>query len=277
MPVDKHVPVVGGAMPIMALEKHRDWILEKQRDLELQDFAMPVILDSDAVPMLIRMAREALDGYQGRLGIHGPFWDLPLAAYDPLIRAVVQQRLLQALDFGAEIGAGHMVVHSPLAFLGAPDSLTAPHVGPADLFELTQETLAPVVARASANGCMLVIETIWDRDPRLLTELVASFASPFVRQSVDVGHAYIIHREVGAPPPDYFIRTAGALLGHVHLQDTDGYADRHWAIGEGSLPWPAIFAAIGETGASPRLILELDNHLDLERSARWLAGMGLAQ
>lgn len=73
---------------------------------------------------------------------------------------------------------------------------------------------------------MLVIETIYDRDPVLWMELVMSFNSDCVRACVDVGHVFINHK-LGAPPPDYWLKEAGKLLAHVHLHDSDGFADRH--------------------------------------------------
>ncbi len=34
-------PILGAALPLDGLRLHKDWILEKQRDLELQDFYGP--------------------------------------------------------------------------------------------------------------------------------------------------------------------------------------------------------------------------------------------
>ena len=76
---------------------------------------------------------------------------------------------------------------------------------------------------------------------------------------------------------DYFVRSAGTLLDHMHLQDADGYADRHWAIGEGTIRWPAIFRALASIEAKPRLVLELRNPADLPPSMRFLEAEGLGQ
>lgn len=73
------------------------------------------------------------------------------------------------------------------------------------------------------------------------------------------------------------IRAAGARLGHVHLQDSDGYADRHWQLGQGTILWPSVFDAIRETGATPRLIIELRDKAGVIPSARHLAALGLAE
>jgi len=95
--------------------------------------------------------------------------------------------------------------------------------------------------------------------------------------SLDTGHANYAHISTGAPPVDYYVETAGDMLTHVHLQDTDGFADRHWAPGEGNIPWVAVFRALGRLTSNPRLILELRNHDDVRAGAAHLAALGLAE
>jgi hypothetical protein len=38
-------PVLGAAMMTPEIRDHRDWLFERDRDLELQDFILPQILD----------------------------------------------------------------------------------------------------------------------------------------------------------------------------------------------------------------------------------------
>jgi sugar phosphate isomerase/epimerase len=270
-------PLVGAAMMSNMIPEFRDWLLEDGgRDLEIQDAIIPAVLDGDHAA-LARLIRESLPGYNGRLGVHGPFLGLPLAAFDPEIQQVVQKRLLQSLDFCAAVGATHMVVHSPYQLLGDPVITTASDLGIGDSKALAFDTLLPVVKRAAEVGCTLVIECIFDRHPLVLVDFVRAFESPFVKLSVDVGHAFINHTWQGAPPPDVWIREAGALLGHVHLQDTDGWSDRHWPPGEGKIGWDAIFQAISTTQANPRLILELKNLMTIPQGHRLLVEWGLAR
>lgn len=269
------LPLVGAAMPSFALAQHRDWLIADQRDLEIQDFALPTVLDGDWRSHTEGIKAQ-LEGYSGRMGVHAPFWNLTLAAWDLKVRAVVVERFKQTLAACEVLGATHMVIHSPLDFLGAPDSLSRPSMGMTDLFGIIHETLAEIVPMAESIGCTLVIENIYDKSPLMLTDLVRSFNSDHVRQSLDTGHAYINFKQ-GAPPPDYWARTAGDLLGHVHLQDTDGYADRHWAIGDGEIAWGGLFAALAKITSQPRLILELADTNNIPRSWEWLKAHGLAR
>ncbi|MEM6285379.1 MAG: TIM barrel protein [Chloroflexota bacterium] len=268
------MPMVGAALASRHLEDHADWLISGQRDLEIKDFSSSRVLD-DHCNDTVHHINTVMDGHTGRVGIHGPLWNFRQTAFDPKIREITVLRFRQALDAAAAIGATHMVVHSPFEFLGSPARLDRPTMGPYDMLDMIHEALAETVEHAESIGCVLVIENVYDRLPLMLTGLVESFESDYVRQSVDSGHAYINHMQ-GAPPPDFWARTAGNMLAHVHLQDTDGYADRHWCPGDGDINWRTLFRAIRKTETNPRLLLELKTHTDIPRAMAYLQENGLA-
>jgi sugar phosphate isomerase/epimerase len=270
------LPVLGACMPIDAIPHYREWILADQRDVEIQDFCFPEVLSGTDWKDRAARARDLLRGHTGRLGLHGPFWGFSIAARDPEIRAVVRRRIDQGLDACAETRATQMVVHSPYTTWGHNNMDLSPK-GRAEVVELAQDTLLPAVRRAEALGVTLVIENIEDKDPMDRVALARSFGSAAVKVSVDTGHAFYAHGSTGAPPVDYYIAAAGALLDHVHLQDADGYADRHWVPGEGSIRWPSVFAAIAAVGGAPRLMIEIRDKARLRDAAENLARLGLAR
>lgn len=272
--MSEDLPVVGAAMSVATLERLHNWVREKNRDLELQDFISSTVLDGDWMPVVER-ARTLLDGYDGRLGIHGPFWGFSIDTTDPAIRDVVGKRLDQGLDVCAALGGSHMVIHSPFTAWNARNALNHPGQMERQI-EACRETLKGVVARAEDLGCTLVIENIDDTDPASRVALVRSLDSPAVAVSLDTGHAYYAHCTNGAPPPDDCVRQAGADLAHIHLQDADGHADRHWPLGEGAICWAPFFRAIAATGTDPRLILELADADRILDTAEWLEEEGLA-
>lgn len=269
------LPVVGAAMPLSGLEIHRDWLFEKSRDLELQSFVDAEVLNGDWKP-LAEHTKQLLDGYQGRLGIHGPFWGFVIASQDPEIRAVVSKRLLQGLDVCAAIGATQMVIHSPYTSWSY-NNLDANPGERERIIEHTHLTMAEAVGRAEDIGCTMVIENIEDKDPAIRVALADSFNSSAVAVSIDTGHAQYAHGYTGAPPVDYYVRAAGNRLQHIHLQDADGYADRHWSLGEGSIHWRSVFAALGALESNPRLIIEIKDKTKIQTSAAYLASIGVAQ
>ncbi|WP_445488268.1 sugar phosphate isomerase/epimerase family protein [Rhodopseudomonas sp. RCAM05734] len=268
------LPVVGAALTTKTLAIHRDWILEKQRDLEIQDFFSSETLDGDWRAVADDV-RRLLDGYTGRLGMHGPFWGFKIDSQDPLIRAVVTKRLLQGLDACEAIGATQMVIHSPFTTWDYNNLDINPGSREA-LAERVHQTLRDVVQRAEGIGCELVIENIEDIDPMARVLLARSFNSVAVRVSIDTGHAHYAHVSTGAPPVDYYVDAAGADLAHVHIQDADGYSDRHWLPGDGTVNWMAVFRALGRLSQRPRLLIEVKDQLNIRRGAAHLEALGIA-
>lgn len=266
------LPIVGAQLSVLDLDRHRDWLFEKNRDVELPEFCVADILKSPDV--FVTMAKEKLDGWRGRLGIHGPFPGFELDVRDRDIRAIVQDRLDQGLAVCASLNAVFMVVHSPF------DLWDAHNMQPKDLAKRVDgilTTLNPAIKRAEDQGVVLVLENIKDVDPGHRRAVVEAAASPALKLSVDIGHANWARHMAGGPPVDRFISDAGADLGHVHLQDTDGYADRHWVLGEGTIPWAPVFAALRDVKSDPHLIVEINEFSRVHEAVAHLAELGLAQ
>lgn len=278
------LPTLGVALRLDALEQVdglRAFVFDHDRDLEIQDLVDPGAMTGDRWRMTAERAARLLDGHRGRLGLHGPYEGLLIDTPDPDVRQVVQARLDAALDAlilmnRRHAGGAHMVVHSPYTTWHWHNRGTS-YDGSAMILDMTHRTLGPAVRKAEDHGITIVIENCEDKDPAERVALAASFDSPAVRVSLDTGHAHYAHGATGAPPVDVFVRAAGDALAHVHLQDADGFADRHWAIGRGTVCWHSVFRALKDLAQTPRLILELADIRDITGSARWLAMEGLAQ
>ena len=271
----KELPVLGAALSLDMIAEHRDWLFEKDRDIELQDFCWPNTAEAD-VSDLIAQAKQLLAGHRGRRGLHGPFLSFKIDSADAEITAVIRRRLIRALDICAELSADQMVVHSPYAMWIEASFATSP-VAERLHTEQVHAVMAPVIARAEALGVTLVLENVEDLDPGRRVRLAEALASPQVAVSVDTGHAQMMHGRLGAPPVDAFVRVAGDRLHHLHLHDVDGFADRHWAPGDGIVPWRAVFAALDDLAQKPRLLLEVFEPRGVRRGAEHLIGLGLAQ
>ncbi|MDF2232631.1 sugar phosphate isomerase/epimerase [Albimonas sp. CAU 1670] len=265
--------VLGAAMMTAEIPDHVDWLRERDRDLEIQDWFLPAALE-DPAP-LVAAAMKALDGWSGRLGIHGPFFDVNLAAFDPEARDFARRRLLQGLEAAGRLGATQMVAHSPFS-AWHHDNLPLMPGGREGLIARAAELLAPVLARAEELGVELVIENVEDLDPADRVALVDALAPGPAWVSLDTGHAEYAHVARGGRPVDFHVLAAGARLRHVHLQDVDGAGDRHWAPGRGRIAWAPLFEALAAHAPEARLILELKDRADLPEGARHLTGLGLA-
>lgn len=272
---DSSLPRLGAALKFDAFKQVEPWMREHNRAFEIQDFVTHETLERDRADILAAYA-PVLDAYPGEVGIHGPFFGMDISNPDPELRAVIVKRLLQGLDVAEALEATHMVVHSPFTFWHTLNFENYPLLR-ASLFDASIECLAPVVTRAREIGCVLMLENIDDADPKLRVDLVRQIDSPNLKTSIDTGHAQLANGQFKAPPVTDFISIAGDTLGHVHLQDADGYADRHWHPGEGTLPWPAIFNALSKINAQPKLLIEARDRLHLlPQTVARLEALGLA-
>ncbi len=275
---------IGAALKVADLPTFRDWLIEGERDLEIQDFYASDVILGDWKAR-VDEAKKHLDGFTGRLGIHGPFWYLPLDCDDPEFTPLITKRFLTGIDIAAALGARQMVVHSPYTTWNSFNRFNYPPRGGQDSaaqekIERVHGLLGSVVKRAEEEGVTLVIENIEDIDPRDRRELAASFNSERVKLSIDTGHAHYAHGATGAPPVDYFVADAGKDLRHVHLQDADGHADRHWAPGQGNILWHSVFRALSilpqiGTEDAPHLVLELRHAEDIPAGFEYLKSEGL--
>ncbi len=269
------LPTLGAALTLDMLALHRDWMLSAPRDLELQSFCLPHVLNGDLATPLAR-ASKLIDGLTGRIGIHGPYIGFSLDSADPDVALIVQARMLKALEVCEALGATQMVIHSPLTAWDHSEHQIDPYA-PLIQIERLRFILGPVLKRAEDSGVTLVLENIEDVDPGARCRMVDALKSPALKASLDTGHAQWAHVTAGAPPVDAYVLAAGKRLEHVHLQDSDGFADRHWHPGDGPLNWLAIFAALRALPKMPRLILEVNDLRNVTRGAANLLAMGLAE
>lgn len=265
---------IGACLKTDEIAAHRDWLFEAERDIELQDFMHHDALTTE-FDARIAAAKAALDGHRGRLGIHGPYEGLDIDNKDAELRPLITARFLKALEAADRVGARQVVLHSPYTLWYRNNLLCTQGYAEAKLARI-HSVLAPVVRAAEDRGITLVIENIHDVDPATRRVMVDSFNSPAIALSIDTGHAHLARRMSGAPPVDYFLRDAGDQLRHVHLQDVDGHADRHWAPGEGEIEWVEVFRALSECGSAPHLVLELRRKADIATGFAYLQDLGLA-
>lgn len=273
-------PKLGLAAYLHQLESEpglRDFVRNDDRDVELRDLVDIGALDAGRLQETVAHAKRFFDGHQGRLGIHGPFWGLQVDTPDPDIRAIVQHRFDTALTALVSLtDGGHMVLHSPYTTWHHFNRGTF-HDDCTGICDRTMATLQPLVKRAETHGVTLVLENCEDMDPTERLTLAAAFNSKAVKVSLDTGHAHYANGAHGAPPVDAHLRAVGPALAHLHLQDADGFADRHWALGRGTIHWHEVFAALQDTGQCPLLILEMAKAEDILVSAKYLSDQGLAR
>lgn len=268
---EEHLPLAGAALRLERFAEFKDWILEDQRDLEIQDPCVDFPMGQWRERA--KAWKRELSEFRGRLGVHGPYDGVAIASRDPDARKYAQNKLLDCLDFCETIGATQCVAHSPFHFLGSSVACHTSTFALDYMIANAGETLAPVLERAATANCDLVLENIFDRNTAPLRALMQSIGHPRLKRSVDTGHALIAER-CGGPSPEFWVMEAKSDLAHIHLQDTNGENDYHWTPGLGNVNWPGVFQAIAKMEEPPRLIMEVK---DLGAAWKFFKQQGLVR
>ena len=142
----KPLPVLGAALTLDMLALHQPWVLEHQRDVEIQSFASPQWLTGDMTPRLERTL-ALLDGHTGRRTLHGPFLGFQIDTADPEVAEVVRRRMLACLEACVALKADQMVIHSPVTTWDHSNHLWEPAQAMIQT-ERVRFVMAPVISRA---------------------------------------------------------------------------------------------------------------------------------
>jgi hexulose-6-phosphate isomerase len=183
----------------------------------------------------------------------GLWFQTNYASPQPQDRQRALDLTLRLLDQAAVLGGGSVLV-IPAVVGRATDP--RPIVGYRDALNRTYEALAALRHEAEDRGAILALETVWNRfllSPAEAVDLLDRVNSPNVGMYIDVGNL------LAYGYPQDWIATLGRHVARVHAKDYDvskpGRAG-FCALGEGSVDWPAICAALREIGYDGPLTYE---------------------
>jgi len=137
--------------------------------------------------------------------------------------------------------------------------------------EASREGIKRLIPAAEKWGVVVAVENVWNNlwvTPKLFTNFVASFNSPWVKAYFDIGN------HVRYAPPQEWIRSLGKLIVKCHVKDfklasnPDGGEFRN--IRQGSVDWPAVRKALEEVGYNGWMTIEGSEKLSLEERSKRL-------
>ena len=190
-----------------------------------------------------------VDQNRRQLSFHGPCLSVNLAdPFDTHYLALYES----FFRFAAPWKPDFIVLHTNEALAGEATLLR----------ELVQKRLEQLFDLASIYDIRLVIENVGLiakenllYNHRQYFDLLQKFPQAYAL--IDTGHA---HANAWNLPE--FIQELGPRLLGVHLHDNHGQQDEHLPIGEGSIDWTPVFAALQAYASQASLILEYD-HVNL--------------
>jgi L-ribulose-5-phosphate 3-epimerase len=172
-------------------------------------------------------------------------WRYPLSSADPAVvdRSIagMETSMRNAVQWGADVVLlVPAVVNEETTYEQA--------------WERSQKQIRRLLPLAEELGVIIGVEEVWNRfllSPPEFARYVDEFESRWLRAYFDVGN--IVMYGI----PQHWIRTLGERIVRFHLKDFDTQTRQFVPLGEGSINWPAVRAAIDDIGFSGYLTVEL--------------------
>lgn len=189
-------------------------------------------------------------------GAHMPYAGLNPLSTDSHAANDARALHLDAIERAGELGLLYVVVHM-LGYREGTDRST--------WLPLWMDYLGELSLSARRAGVILCVEnTSYGFFLKDLVEIVAGVDSPWLRITLDAGHALIpgsrTARLAGSPYEGYasmdaFVRAEWERIFSLHIHDNDGRQDQHLAIGDGIGDF-GYLAALRASGFAGPWVLE---------------------
>ena len=180
----------------------------------------------------------------------GEFWQTNYAEPDEATRQAAVDLTLRMLDRAAAFSAGAILVVP--AVVGTPTE-RQPRVSYTDALRFSYDALRGLRHAAEERGVAIALENVENRflvSPLEAAELVDRVNSPCVGWYFDTANVLPFGY------PDDWILTLGGRIRRVHVKDQDPARPGACLLGEGSVDWPRVIAALRQVGYDGPLTYE---------------------
>lgn len=226
---------------------------QRKFGLELIDFLWP--LPDDQLKLVHERVNQLTVGISG-LMMHGPL----ISSDVDTLASIDRQELRRVYDGAYTWAQMHrvrgLVFHSGFV----------PDRQPASRWLHDAAAFWRAFLADKPSGIMVYIENMVDRDPMLLAELCDLVNDSRLKICLDVGHAHCN----SSTPVRSWVDCLGSRIGHMHLHNNDGQADRHWSLDRGSLDMDSVLQTVKHHGLETTFTLECDPVPSLD----WLQSHG---
>lgn len=172
--------------------------------------------------------------------IHGPFVDLSAGSPDPKVKAVTRHRLEQILRLIPVFQPKRVVCH------GGYDRKRH-HYFQEFWVEESLKTWSWLGSRVRDEGSVLVLENVYEEEPREIGILLEGLGHVDVGLCLDVGHQAVFSQT----PLEMWLQSLSPYLRQLHLHDNHGNQDEHLPLGQGRVNFERLFRRLDEMGIGP--------------------------
>ena len=198
--------------------------------------------------------------------VHLPFWNVDPCDSDAGKAAQARDSLRRGAELAALYGVRHMVGH-PYYQIEHRERDLSPWLE-------ASCRIWPELPRIS--GASLFLENTYEQSPDAIAALVLSLqeeaaGGPDIGVCFDVGHWHSFGGKKTAEELEPWLDAFCPFALHLHLHDNDGSSDQHLGMGEGGIPYDALWRKFDARNKAVTATLEPHDTKSFAASMRWLA------
>ena len=182
-------------------------------------------------PGAIAATRKILARFR-RHTVHAPFMDIWPGAADEDVRRLSLEKMKRTMGIAADLGSLLVVMHfnyDPIYYR--------------QQFPQWLERAAGFFSTllAEHDGPLIALENIAEPTPYIALQLLKKAGQPRLVHCFDFGHHHVFAR---IPFAEWLFYLAPQGHIHIHLHDNPGDVDDHLALGQGTIDWQEVKAAL---------------------------------
>lgn len=221
-------------MILQCIPDYRDiktWAdIAEQHELcfEYNEFFIPDTLANNTLIDVIISRYQSIGRDMSGDTLHGVFFDICVNSQDPLIKEASVYRIQQSLEIAEKMGLRGAVFHTNYI-----SGFKSP-IYREDWVKKNIEFWREICDKH--KNINVYMENMFDESPELLTKVaygmrdVSNFGV-----CLDLAHAQLSDTTV-----DEFVNSLSMYIRHIHINDNDGRADLHNAVGDGLIDWSVL-------------------------------------
>ena len=228
---------------------------------EFNDFFSPKVLSNQ------QLCDERIDAYKQNnlpslLTSHGDFFDVHVFSADEEIVKISIKRIVESMDVARKIGAQKVVFHTNY------NSQIKTNFYLNNWIERNYEVFSNICDKY--KDITILMENMFDYDYiplKLLAEKMKGIDNFGV--CLDYAHAFLSKVE-----PKEWVLNLYPYIKHVHVNDNDGSADSHLAIGDGKIDWCEFNELRQKFFNTSSILIEVNGKNKIDKSIDYMKNNG---
>lgn len=242
------------------LQEYLDIAKEYHTGIEINDFFEPDLCDDESKCNKV-IERYLNTGLMAKSTMHGCFYDIVPFSYDSLIRDVARKRMIQSMEIAKKLGVRAVIFHT--------NYCPALHSEEYDFSVIDKLSKVLKMLLEAYPDIDIYLENMFDDTPAII-KAVSEKLKAYTNYGVCLDWAHV---NVYSKERESWIKELSYYIKHLHLNDNDLEADRHWAVGKGRINWESLKGFLGDRIQTMTVLVETVDPKDQRTSLDFLQNL----